>query len=800
MGKIPEGIRQKLPLEELIRQKDVKIVKENNRYLYCICPFHQDKDPSFIVDKVWQNARCFSSSCKDMGTLNHISFIQYYDHLPYELALDQLYLMAGEERPVDSNHDILKRVAELLHQNVHMDKPREFFKARGIIDDVLAKMLVGYSPSFQQFKELIKDIPPDKAAALELMRPELFNDTITYPVFDAMGRVAGFRNRTFGSSAKYIGNSSQMKLRPARVYGLHMINRSQRNVVLVEGANDMLALRSAGMSNVLALLGSNLDDIDVYLGNHGFDDIVFLADGDTPGWNAALKAPHLIRVAQVPDGMDPDEVVHKYGIVKIIELITNARYPIEIKLESRFEKAPRNMTQKIMLTKQIAREISEGLPAILVAIMQKKISDILEISLEDVEKLFSLVELDSDQLEYKIVYHLSNAGPLSDDIKMAVYPNMFSNYNMKSSMIQLLQGLSLTESIPKAEGLTTGDIEKFVDIYKRRKLRKELNRLSNSTSNLSESIDDLATKAVSRLVDATTGDIEIMDATDLINVGLINIDNRVNNPGYIDISFGASFPTLNTVLQGVRPNAMYVLAASQGTGKSALAFDWALSMACEQQVPVLWISLEMSRGEMADRAMAKLTGVSAAKLSVGSLNAAEVDKIKQDSIRYSQSPFYFVDTGLMTINQIVALTRKLKVTKKIKVVFIDYLQLIEGGSRDQNMYERIGHISRMIKSGICMDKGIGIPVIAIAQLSRLAAKVDTPTAEHIAESYKISQDADVFIAIRRRNIEEVNDNNKLTNQKMGNMFLNIDKNRHGQSKIKIELNFNTENLQIKEVL
>jgi replicative DNA helicase len=804
MTKVPPEIKAKLPLEQLVELLGVKISNQTDKVAHALCPFHNDKTPSFVINKANGTARCFSSSCADMPwPMGHIEFIKYYEHLPEEMAMDRLYNLAGEERTFDEQHDIMGRAARLLHENLDTPKVQQFFKEKGINAESLKDLIVGYSPSFEWFKQAISDIPIDQAARLELLRPMLFEDAILYPQFDIMGRVCGFRSRPFsGVPAKYVGNSGEFKLKPCRLYGLHTVKAGQRQIIIVEGPNDVLALRSAGLTNAVGFNGTtHWRGLDRYLEDHGYTDPVFVGDGDQAGQMAGLQAPPLVRVTAIPvSGMDPDEYVAQHGLLSMVNLVNEAKYPIQIMLESRTKNVPKTVAGRISLVKSLARELSEGLPPILLRILRDQIASLIGISADEVESIFSMVDISSEKLEERIVYHLATNGPLTDDIKMYVQPNMFSDPRTAKQAEQIYAGLSPVEMPSKVEGLTNGDIMKFVDIHKRRSVKRVLLKLSDSISNLAVPTEDIVTKAITNLADTSTEVVDVINAGELLEYGVKDAQAKIESGNRFEMSFGTNFPTTNRHLQGVRPNSMYVLAATQGVGKSALAFEWALSLAMEQDIPVLWISLEMSRAEMAVRALAKLSGIPAYNIQTGGLDDANMRVLYDNVIKYAGCPLYYVDTGAMNINQIVALARKMKVTKGVRIVFIDYLQLVDGGGRDQSMYERVGHISRMIKSGITMDRSVGLPVVAIAQLSKLAAKAEVPTAEHIAESYKIAQDADVFMTIRRRNKDEIAaDQLNPDGQNYGNMLLNIDKNRSGQSKVMIGLLFHAENLRIKEV-
>jgi DNA primase len=799
-------IQHKLPLEKLAEligiQLDTK--KQSTRWAWALCPFHNDSDPSFAIDKVHQIAKCFSPSC--VGVLDHVGLLQNYEHLDRESAIDRLYQLAGEERPVNSQHDLLYRVMSRLAANITMDPPKIFFQDRGIGDAVLKEMLIGYSPSFDWFKTAIADIPSDEAARLEFFRTDMFDNAIVYPRFDGLGRAAGFISRPFASpkSMKYIHNSGNFPLRPSRLYGQNLVRGSQ--IVLVEGSNDVLGLRNVGVKNVVGLLGTNMQRLESYLSEHGFSDAVFIADGDVAGKMSMFKAPQLMRVTQIPeDKMDPDEYAKKYGISKVIALINDAKFPFEIKLNDRLAKVPDTLTKKTMLIKELAKDFSEGLHPIIIKKVQDHIAEALGIDREEVTGIFDLQEFDTTALESKLVYHVATGGPMAEDIKFSVKPQMFSDPRYRKQYKLLLEGYSPDDALNKADGLGERDLEKFLDIAKRLLLKRSVELAKYSLSNMNTPLDKTISKIMQVSADISTGEGQVADSPQLLELGIQNALDR--DPGkLLGVSLGAGFPKSNTILQGLRPNSMYILAAKQGSGKSALALEWAVDMAYNQGIPTLWISLEMSELSMSVRILSKLTGLSATNILTGNIDKIhDAQRLATYAIKHGTAPLHVYSSTVMNINQIISLIRKMKVLHGIQVVFIDYLQLIDSGDHGQSMYERVGYISRMIKSGITMDKSIGLPVVAIAQLNRSAAKADTPNSEHMGESYKISQDADVVMTIRVRTDDEINEEKLDTKSEvqkinLGNMILNIDKNRDGLGQKIIGLWFNRENLQIREVI
>jgi len=798
-----EELKAKLPLEEMLEGKlGIQFSKRTARYNWALCPFHEETDPSFVVDKFSHTAHCWSSTCLAHKHMDHVKFLQLYEHLSRELAIDRLYQLVGQDRPINTLHDVLQKVLErLVPMNMHQ-LAGDFFRNRGISQEALNEFRVGYSPSYNWFKNQIGDISQDAAAKLEFFRIVMFDNAIVYPLFDGLGRMAGFRSRPLGGSfAKYIANQPDFPLKPSRVYGMHLIRN--RQIVLVEGPNDALGFWSVGVRNTGALMGTNLKDIDNQLTQRGFSDIVFISDGDEAGKEAMFKAPDLVRVNTIPKlndrNTDPDEFARDKGILAIVKLIEEAKYPPDIKLDARLARIPDTLSGKITLIKSIASDISDGLHPIIVRKMQDKIAKALEIPPDDVYSIFDMAEFDSSDLESKMLWHIFSQGPLSEDIKSKVEADSIADPRMRKQYQEMLNGFSPSESILRADGLTEGDVGRFLDLAKRRHLKRLLRTSSYSVSNLNEGVDDVLNRMMNQMSKHAIGDIEVLNMRQQLDVGIHNAIERSNNPGLLGLSLGKGFKNTDEILQGLRPQSVYVLAASQGTGKSALTLQWAVDMAVDLNVPVLWISLEMSPLDMSIRILSKLTRIPAIKVMRGNLTPEEKTILASQSVKYMNSPLYIASVGGMSIQQIVSLTRKYKMLHGIRAVFIDYIQLIESGTRDQTMYERVGRISRMIKSSITMDKSISIPVVAVAQLSRTAKRHDVPTAEDVAESYKIAQDADVFMTIRRLSKDEI-EANKLENRPLGNMILNIDKNRSGVDKMIIGLQFDLENMTISEVL
>jgi replicative DNA helicase len=792
-----ELIKHKLPIEELAVQFGIVLAVDTPKYAKAVCPWHDDHNPSLYVSKIHQTVHCFNAGCSAHKAMDHVKFIRMVKHLSEDEAVDLLYELAGETRPVDGLSDYLRRVLIRVQKNVTMDVPTAFFRGRGVSLETLEELMVGYVPTYSWFKDAVADVPQDLAAKLELLQPHMFHNAIVYPQFDGMGRVAGFRTRPFESTQTYYSTSNSFPLKASRIYGLHLVRGSQ--IVLVEGPNDVLAMRSAGIHATAGLNGNRTKDTESFLTERGFSDIVFIADGEEAGRGAILAAPPLVRVNQVPDGLDPDELLVKHGPLAMLRLISEARFPFEMKLDARLHLIPNNDTGKIVLAKSIAQDLTEGLPQVVLSKVKDRVGRALGLRPEDVDQIFELVEYDTNATEGKLVSHMALGGVLTDDIKGKVLPWMFANPERRGQFEHLLTGKSLSEHVTDRGLVTDGDVDQFMDIARRRRLKTIVGRFSSQLMNLTHPIDDLVSEVMTRVQDLSLQDIEVTTAsTGLKMIAQHAMERYTHQDELLGLSMGKRFPKINQALLGLRPETYYILAGNTGAGKSMLALDWAMDIAFVQRKPVLWVNLEMSDLSIFSRVGAKLSGVSSKRILSGKLESPEDHaQIATGLFRYYGRPLYVVSSGAMTVTQFVALVRKMKATHGIEAVFLDYLGLLRGNMAIHDTYQRIGLISQDIKNLVVSDKQLRMPVMAIAQLNRQAIKTSAPLAEHIAESYKIAQDASVVMTMKKRTPEEQQGDAGL-NKNFGNVMLNIAKNRDGDE-APVGLIFNNANLRLREV-
>ncbi|MCG8578058.1 MAG: replicative DNA helicase [Flavobacteriales bacterium] len=209
------------------------------------------------------------------------------------------------------------------------------------------------------------------------------------------------------------------------------------------------------------------------------------------------------------------------------------------------------------------------------------------------------------------------------------------------------------------------------------------------------------------------------------------------------------FTELDRLTSGWQKSDMIVLAARPGMGKTAFVLSMAAGSAMKFNQGVAIFSLEMSNVQLVKRLMAMETGISSEKLKKGFTDQSEWQELQEKVHRLTQAPIYVDDTPALSIFELRAKCRRLKMQHDIQLVIIDYLQLMSAGTKTGNREQEISTISRSIKE---IAKEINVPIIALSQLSR---SVETrggdkrPILSDLRESGAIEQDADMVCFIYR---------------------------------------------------
>ncbi|MGB0601638.1 MAG: replicative DNA helicase, partial [Flavobacteriaceae bacterium] len=321
-------------------------------------------------------------------------------------------------------------------------------------------------------------------------------------------------------------------------------------------------------------------------------------------------------------------------------------------------------------------------------------------------------------------------------------------------------------------------LQKFIQ----RSLIKISNEIIESAYKESTDVFDLLDEAESKLYDVTQGNIKKSSesAQNLVLEAKKKIEEISKRDGLSGVSTG--FEKLDKLTSGWQPSDLIIIAARPGMGKTALTLSMARNIAVTKQIPVAFFSLEMSSIQLITRLISSETGLSSEKLRTGKLADHEWQQLNVKVTDLEKAPLFIDDTPSLSIFDLRAKARRLASQHGIKLIVVDYLQLMTAGTSNKtgNREQEISTISRNLKA---LAKELDIPVIALSQLSRAVETrggTKRPMLSDLRESGAIEQDADIVSFIYRPeyyNIDEWDDDERSPSQ--GQAEFIVAKHRNG---------------------
>ena len=333
---------------------------------------------------------------------------------------------------------------------------------------------------------------------------------------------------------------------------------------------------------------------------------------------------------------------------------------------------------------------------------------------------------------------------------------------------------------------SSAHIEFHARIILQKFIQRSLIRISNEIIETaykdSTDVFDLLDEAESKLYDVTQGNIKNSSesARNLVIEAKNRIEEISKREGLSGISTG--FQKLDKLTSGWQPSDLIIIAARPGMGKTALTLSMARNIAVMKEIPVAFFSLEMSSVQLITRLISAETGLSSEKLRTGKLADHEWQQLNVKVTDLEKAPLYIDDTPSLSIFDLRAKARRLASQNGIKLIIVDYLQLMTAGSNNKlgNREQEISTISRNLKA---LSKELDLPVIALSQLSRAVETrggTKRPMLSDLRESGAIEQDADIVSFIYRPeyyNIDEWDDQDHTPAE--GQAELIIAKHRNG---------------------
>lgn len=224
------------------------------------------------------------------------------------------------------------------------------------------------------------------------------------------------------------------------------------------------------------------------------------------------------------------------------------------------------------------------------------------------------------------------------------------------------------------------------------------------------------------------------------------VENSMNDSGITGIDTG--FSELNRRTGGFHGGELIIIAGRPGMGKSSFAVNIAEHISISNQKTVAVFNLEMPKEQIVNRIICSQALVNLSKIRTGEMTGEDWEKIGAIVDRIATAPMYIDDTASITVSEIRAKCRRLKQTKNLQLIVIDYLQLMQSSGRADSRQQEIAEISRSLK---VLAKELNIPVIALSQLSRASeSRSDKrPMLSDLRESGQIEQDADLIMFLYR---------------------------------------------------
>jgi len=354
----------------------------------------------------------------------------------------------------------------------------------------------------------------------------------------------------------------------------------------------------------------------------------------------------------------------------------------------------------------------------------------------------------------------------------------------------------LTDNIVHTNHLNT-HIEMVVELYKKRQayltlIQKSSEFLHPDTESL-ESISSLISKLLGL---QEFGNIYEQTIDQIVMQVITKRDKAIK--GEL-LGFDTGFSELNSTIGGWCAPDMVVVAARPGAGKTAFMLSSVYNLTIKKRIPTAIFSLEMSSEQLVERLESITSQLPLKRLRMNILNDYEKKTVMEADDKIIQAPIYIDDTGGLNISQLRAKATILKQKYGIKVIFIDYLQLMSGqGKSNQNREQEVSTISRNIKA---LAKELEVPIIALSQLSRrVEERADKiPQLSDLRESGSIEQDSDIVIMLMRPDYYEMKETVEIRGKEYhpeGLVIAKVEKNRHG-STVNVPLRFIGETITIQ---
>ena len=327
-----EKLKNQIDIVNIIEQY-IPVKKMGSSYK-CVCPFHDDKNPSMSINQSKQMYHCFA--CKAGG--DAVKFVMDYEKLTYPEAIEKIAQISNfsleytnDKVPTQKeNKHILEKANAFYRSEFYKNEAAvRYIKSRGINDAMIEKFELGWAGDSKSTIRLLQNenIEPKEALEVGIVKQNekgiyaSFIERVTFPIYSHTTRLVGFGGRTISDHpAKYVNSPQSVVFDKSKLfYGYHLAKQSifeKKQIIITEGYLDVIMLHYAGFTNAVAVLGTALTTSHLPLLKRGEISVVLCFDGDGAGINAAIKSSRLLSqneidgsVVIIKGGADPADMV-----------------------------------------------------------------------------------------------------------------------------------------------------------------------------------------------------------------------------------------------------------------------------------------------------------------------------------------------------------------------------------------------------------------------------------------------------------------------------------------------------------
>ena len=496
-------------------------LKRSGRNYFGLCPFHNEKSPSFSVSPDKQIFHCFG--CGVGG--NVITFISKIEGIGFKESIEVLAERANIKLPsidnsIDSKKEELKAkvykvnnfTAEYYHKKLYEPSSKiaqDYVKKRKLNNETLQSYKIGFSGKFDELYQVLKKEGFNDEEILEsgLVNKndngkyiDRYRNRLMIPIFDERNRVIAFGGRVLDDSKpKYINSPENIVYSKGRhLFGLNVAKKDHpKRLLIVEGYMDAISLHQRGITDVVASLGTALTTSQGWLLRRNCEQVILGFDSDGAGQTAIMRAMEVMqnmgcdmRVLQMTGAKDPDEYVIKYGAARFNKLLDDAISLIEFKIKVlQKDLNLDNASDKIKFLNEIAKLIS-------------KIENTMEreIYIEKIAKAYNIskeaIYAEVNKLQYssrKSTKVLEKERPVVSKIKKEKPNNVSEEITKRENTIIwiLINSIDTYKTIKENIG-----VEDFKNEQNKEILKEIYNALENGNNNISSVLDHIESEQI----------------------------------------------------------------------------------------------------------------------------------------------------------------------------------------------------------------------------------------------------------------------------------------------------------------